>query len=138
MCRFRFRSNEPELPPCRITLDLLLAYKPITMKKEFRNFGELLSGTELPLLVDFYAPWCGPCQMMAQILDQVRPQFQGKLQVVKINTDNYPDLAARYHVYALPTLVLFHDGEPIDRFEGVIRPEDLIGRIKTALANRLL
>ncbi len=105
----------------------------MSVKKEFRNFEELLAGSDLPILVDFYAPWCGPCQMMAKILEQVSGQMHDHLQVVKINTDNYPDLAAQYHVYALPTLVLFKQGQPVDRIEGVVRPEQLMERLKTAL-----
>jgi thioredoxin len=95
-------------------------------KKQFGSFEEMLAESELPLLVDFYAPWCGPCQMMAKILEQVHTQMKDSLQVVKINTDNYPDLATRYQIHALPTLVLFKRGEPIDRIEGVMMAEQLI------------
>ncbi|HEY9622873.1 MAG TPA: thioredoxin [Crinalium sp.] len=99
-------------------------------KKEFGSFQEMLSGSELPLLVDFYAPWCGPCQLMAKILEQVNAQMKEKLQVVKINTDNYPDLATQYQVYALPTLVLFKQGKPVDRIEGVVKAEQLIQHLQ--------
>ncbi len=108
-------------------------HKPMSVKKEFRNFEELLAGSDLPILVDFYAPWCGPCQMMAKVLEQVGSQLHDHLQIVKINTDNYPDLAAQYHVYALPTLVLFKQGQAVDRIEGLVRPEQLMQRLQTAL-----
>ncbi len=106
----------------------------MSVKKEFRNFEELLAGSDLPILVDFYAPWCGPCQMMAKVLEQVSAQLHDHVQVVKINTDNYPDLAAQYHVYALPTLVLFKQGQPIDRIEGLVRPEQLMQRLNSVLS----
>lgn len=76
-------------------------------KQEFNSFDELLSGSDVPVLVDFYATWCGPCQMMAKILEQVNAQMRGKLKIVKIDTDKYSELASQHQVYALPTLVLF-------------------------------
>lgn len=103
----------------------------MVVKKQFGSFEELLSKAALPVLVDFYAPWCGPCQMMAGILEQVHAQMKQQLQVVKINTDNYPDLATQYQIHALPTLVLFKQGQPVDRIEGVLRAEQLVQRLQT-------
>ncbi|NJN85881.1 MAG: thioredoxin [Leptolyngbyaceae cyanobacterium SL_7_1] len=102
----------------------------MAVKKQFSNFEELIAGSEIPLLVDFYAPWCGPCQMMAGILEQVNTAMQGKLKVVKINTDNYPALASQHGIEALPTLVLFKQGQPVDRIEGVLTSEKLIQRLQ--------
>jgi len=99
-------------------------------KKQFTSFEDLLAETDLPLLVDFSAPWCGPCRMMEPILDQVSAQMKQQLQVVKINTDNYPELASQYQVHALPTLVLFKNGQPVDRVEGVMPAEQLVQRLK--------
>lgn len=100
-------------------------------KKQFMSFEDLLAETDLPLLVDFSAPWCGPCRMMEPILDQVSAQMKQQLQVVKINTDNYPELASQYQVHALPTLVLFKNGQPVDRVEGVMPAEQLVQRLKS-------
>ena len=97
----------------------------MAIKKKFNNFDELLTVSDLPVLVDFYATWCGPCKMMAPILEQVNQQIKGKLRIVKIDTDRYPQLASRYHIEALPTLVLFKNGEPVDKIEGVIQPQQL-------------
>ena len=101
----------------------------MSVKKQFGSFDELLESSHLPVLVDFYAPWCGPCQLMTGILDKVSETMKDKVQIVKINTDNYPDLASQYKVYALPTLVLFKDGEPVDRVEGVIQADKLCDRL---------
>lgn len=101
-------------------------------KQQFNNFEELLSGSDLPLLVDFYAEWCGPCQMMAPIIEQVNAQMQ-QLRVVKIDTDKYPQLASKHHIHALPTLVLFKQGKPVDRIEGVMPAEQLIKRLQTLI-----
>ncbi|MDX2097038.1 MAG: thioredoxin [Leptolyngbyaceae cyanobacterium bins.59] len=105
----------------------------MTVKKEFNSFQEMLAGSELPLLVDFYAPWCGPCQIMAKVLEKFNAQMKERVQVVKINTDNYPDLATQYQVYALPTLVLFKQGKPVDRIEGVVQVEQLIQHLQPHL-----
>lgn len=103
----------------------------MAIKKKFNNFDELLTVSDLPVLVDFYATWCGPCKMMAPILEQVNQQIKGKLRIVKIDTDRYPQLASRYNIEALPTLVLFKNGEPVDRIEGVIQPQQLEERLNS-------
>lgn len=98
----------------------------MAVKKQFKTFQELLSGSDVPVLVDFYAIWCGPCQMMAPILEQVNAELKDRLQVVKIDTDKYPQLASQYGIEALPTLVLFKNGQPQQRIEGLRQAEDLI------------
>ncbi|NEO40196.1 MAG: thioredoxin [Moorea sp. SIOASIH] len=98
----------------------------MAVKKQFKTFQELLSGSDVPVLVDFYATWCGPCQMMAPILEQVKAELKDRLQVVKIDTQKYPQLASQYHIEALPTLVLFKNGQPQQRIEGLRPAEDLI------------
>ncbi|MEM1171919.1 MAG: thioredoxin [Cyanobacteria bacterium P01_H01_bin.35] len=101
----------------------------MTVKKKFNSFDELLAGSDLPVLVDFYATWCGPCKMMTPILEQVNEQMKDKLRIVKIDTDKYPQLASRYGIEALPTLVLFKNGQPADKIEGVIQPPQLVQRL---------
>src|SRR4028118_553273 len=102
----------------------------MAVQKQFSSFEELLSNSELPVLVDFYASWCGPCQMMAPIVEQVNAQMK-QLRVVKIDTDKYPQLASQHHIHALPTLVLFKQGKPVDRIEGVMPTDALIQRLQT-------
>ena len=104
----------------------------MAIKQQFNSFEELLSGS-VPVLVDFYADWCGPCQMMAPIVEQVNTQMQQRLRVVKINTDKYPQLASQHHIHALPTLVLFKQGKPVDRIEGVMPADALIQRLQKML-----
>jgi thioredoxin len=98
----------------------------MAVHKEFTSFEDLLTSAEKPVLVDFYATWCGPCRMLAPILDQVQALLKGKLQIVKIDTDRYPELASQYEIHALPTLVLFKQGQPVERLEGVMPPEQLV------------
>jgi thioredoxin len=102
----------------------------MAVKKQFNSFEDLISGSDVPVLVDFYATWCGPCQMMAPILDKVNTQLKGRLQVVKIDSDKYPQLASQYQIHALPTLVLFKNGQPVDRIEGVLPAEQIIQRLQ--------
>jgi thioredoxin len=99
-------------------------------KQQFNSFAEMVSGSDLPVLVDFYATWCGPCQMMSKILEDVNSQMQGRLKVVKIDTEKYPQLASDYGIQALPTVVLFKHGEPVDRFEGVLPVGQMLNRLQ--------
>lgn len=103
----------------------------MTVKKQFSSFEDLLESSNVPVLVDFYATWCGPCQMMTPILEQVGANLRDRLQVVKIDTEKYPSIAAKYQVEALPTLVLFKDGQPAERIEGVLQAPQLIQHLNT-------
>ncbi len=102
-------------------------------KKQFSSFEEMLSGADVPVLVDFYADWCGPCKMMAPILEQVNAQLQGRLRIVKIDTEKYPELASHYQIEALPTLVLFKQGKPVDRIEGVLQAQQLVQHLQKVI-----
>ncbi len=102
-------------------------------KQQFSSFADLLAHSDIPILVDFYAPWCGPCQMMAGILVEVNGQLGQQLKVVKINVDNYPAIATQYQVTALPTLVLFKQGKPVQRIEGVVKAPQLIQQLKSLI-----
>lgn len=102
----------------------------MAVKKQFNSFQDLLSSSEVPVLVDFYATWCGPCQMMSPILEQVNATMNNRLQVVKIDTDKYPQIANEHGIQALPTLVLFKNGQPVERIEGVVPAEQLIQRLQ--------
>lgn len=99
-------------------------------KQEFSSFADLLSNSETPLLVDFYAPWCGPCQLMASVLEEVNGQMKQQVKIVKINVDNYPDLATQYKIHALPTLVVFKEGQPVQRIEGVVKSQQLVKQLQ--------
>ncbi|XP_062024728.1 thioredoxin Y1, chloroplastic-like [Rosa rugosa] len=107
---------------------------PVEAKKQtFSNFDDLLANSDRPVLVDFYATWCGPCQFMAPILNEVSITLNDKIQVVKIDTEKYPSIADKYGIQALPTFIIFKDGKPYDRFEGALNADQLIERIETAL-----
>ncbi|GAB4549834.1 MAG: thioredoxin [Pleurocapsa sp.] len=105
----------------------------MAVKKQFSSFPELLENSSVPVLVDFYATWCGPCQMMSPILEQVGKELRDRIQVVKIDSDKYPRLASQYGIEALPTLVLFKNGQPVDKIEGVMQAPQLIQRLSNLL-----
>ena len=105
----------------------------MAVKQQFGSFEELVSGSDKPVLVDFYADWCGPCQMMAKILTQVSADMKEEIKVAKIDTERYPELASQHKIHALPTLVLFKSGQPIDRIEGVLTADQLASRVRGVL-----
>jgi thioredoxin len=105
----------------------------MAVKQQFTSFEDAIANSDQPILVDFYATWCGPCQMMAKILEQVNMQLNGQVRILKIDTDRYPQIASQHQIQALPTIVLFKAGQPVDRFEGVIPAEQLVGRLQQFL-----
>ncbi|MEM7793473.1 MAG: thioredoxin [Cyanobacteria bacterium P01_C01_bin.118] len=105
----------------------------MAVKQQFSSFQEMLDGSDKPILVDFYAVWCGPCQLMSGVLEQVKAKQQDQLQIVKIDTDKYPTLASQYQIHALPTMVLFKNGQVVDRIEGAMSADKLIDRLQPNL-----
>ena len=106
----------------------------MAVKKQFSSFEDLLSNSEIPVLVDFYATWCGPCQMMTPILEQVGASLRDRVQVVKIDTERYPQIASQHNIHALPTMILFSNGQPVDRIEGVLPADQLTSRVRDVLS----
>lgn len=105
----------------------------MAVKKQFSSFQELLETSSTPVLVDFYATWCGPCKMMSPILEQVGASLRDRVQIVKIDTDRYPTIASQYQIQALPTLVLFKNGQPIEKIEGVVEANQLVQHLARLL-----
>jgi thioredoxin 1 len=83
------------------------------------NFDSEVLGASQPVLVDFWAPWCGPCRMIAPVIDELANENAGAVKVGKLNTDNAQNTAMRYDVTGIPTIMLFKDGEVVERFVGV-------------------
>ncbi len=105
----------------------------MALKKQFRSLNELLAGANKPVLVDFYAEWCGPCKMMAKVLEEVNDDLRGRIQIVKINTEKYPGLAGQHNITALPTMILFNGGQPVQRLEGLMGADELLDRLRSVI-----
>lgn len=82
------------------------------------TFGEEVLGSEIPVLVDFWAEWCPPCRMIAPVLQEIAREYAGKLAIAKIDYDANPEVPQRYGVLSLPTLLLFKNGEPVEQIVG--------------------
>jgi len=88
----------------------------------------------VPVVVDFFAPWCGPCKMLAPLLDQLAEEFQGRIKFTKLNVDDAPELAGRYEVTGVPTLALFRGGRQVDAIVGLASPKALKTWLENAAA----
>ena len=99
------------------------------------TFDEVLASSDVPLLVDFWATWCGPCHTIEPVLAEIAGHRQGELRVVRVDVDVNPDLARRYGVMSMPTLLLFVDGEPVQRLVGARGRGQMLAEIDRGLAD---
>ena len=90
------------------------------------NFDKEISSSNIPVLVDFWAEWCGPCKSLGPILEEISKDLKDKLQVVKVNLDENQDLAMKYSIRSIPTLLLFKKGELVDTKVGLLPKSDLV------------
>ncbi|MDI6402418.1 thioredoxin [Balneolaceae bacterium ANBcel3] len=106
-----------------------------TMNKNIKelSFQEVVDGDK-PVLVDFYADWCGPCRMMAPILEDVKKRLGDEVHVIKVDTDRHPDLAIQYQVRGIPTLMLFEKGKVRWQQAGVMQADQLEGVVRQNLS----
>ncbi len=93
------------------------------------NFDAEVTKSTQPVLVDFWAEWCGPCKMIAPILDEIAKEKAGTVKVAKVNVDHNQSLSARYNIRAIPTLLLFKNGELRDQVTGMTSKKDLLSRL---------
>ncbi len=93
------------------------------------TFEQEVIQSETPVLVDFWAEWCGPCKMMAPVLDQISVEQADRLRIVKVDVDENSEYAGRLGIMSIPTLVLFKDGEPVERIVGFVPKEQLIRKL---------
>lgn len=105
--------------------------KPLAVTEE--TFEQEVSKAELPVLVDFWAEWCGPCRMVAPIVEELAGEYAGRVKVVKIDVDDNQRLAMRYSIMSIPTLGVFKGGELVERIVGFMPKQELKRRLDGAL-----
>ena len=93
------------------------------------SFEQDVLKSEVPVLVDFWAPWCGPCRMVAPIVDEIAKEFEGQIKVFKLNTDENPNVASQYGIRSIPTLMLFKGGQKVETVVGAVPKPTLSGTI---------
>jgi thioredoxin 1 len=95
--------------------------------------AEVLTSSE-PVLVDFWAPWCGPCRMVAPVVEEIGQRYAGRVKVVKMNVDDNERTAAAYNIRSIPTLLIFHEGRVVDGVIGAVPASELTKRIDAVLS----
>ena len=98
-----------------------------------KNFDAEVLQSDIPVLVDFWASWCMPCKMMAPIVEEIAQGLVGKVKVAKVNTDHAPEVASRYGIHAIPTLIIFHQGKEVSRVVGYVPRKAIEDKLKPLL-----
>ncbi|MBK6735232.1 MAG: thioredoxin [bacterium] len=103
------------------------------MEFNVANFATEVTGSDVPVLVDFWAPWCGPCKMLGPTIEQLAGEFAGKAKVGKVNVDDNQDLAAQFGIRGIPTVLLFKGGKQVGSFVGLKPKEELAKALTDAM-----
>ncbi|MBW2183081.1 MAG: thioredoxin [Deltaproteobacteria bacterium] len=89
------------------------------------NFKSEVTDSEMPVLVDFWAPWCGPCKMIAPVLEELAKEYDGRVKIVKLNVDDSPDTASKFGIRSIPTLIMFKNGKVFEQTVGAQSKDNL-------------
>lgn len=106
--------------------------KPVAVTDD--TFEDVVLMADLPTVVDFWAVWCGPCKMIAPVLEEIADEYDGQLQVAKLDVDDNPQTAMHYGVMSIPTLIVFNGGQPVERIVGFMPKAKLLAKITPHLS----
>ena len=129
------QTTTPQHRITNITNNTDQCERRITMEYQFTeaNFETEVLKSDIPVLVDFYADWCGPCKMMMPIVEKMAEKYDGKMKVGKVNSDENGNLAGRYNIMSIPSFLIFKNGEVIDSVAGAMSADALAARLDAAL-----
>lgn len=96
------------------------------------NFESEIANADTPVLVDFWAPWCGPCRMISPLIDEIATEKAGAVKVGKVNVDDNPETASRFRIQAIPTILIFKNGEMKEQITGLTSKADLVSKLDAA------
>jgi len=97
------------------------------------NFEAEVKNSDIPVLVDFWAPWCGPCRKISPIIDELAAEFEGKVKVVKVNTDENLKITQEFSISGIPSILIFKKGEAVERLVGLMQKSQLISNLEKHL-----
>jgi thioredoxin 1 len=97
------------------------------------EFDQAVLKSDIPVIVDFWAPWCGPCHMIAPVVEELAGEYEGKVKVSKINVDENPRTAAKYGIRSIPTILFFKEGKVLDQVIGAVSKDELVKKLSGAL-----